>query len=144
MSMPLYPITYILVHWHGYITVLAFVGADGFFLAFCIYFATLLIAIQQDLEQILGDKTDKLNFNFDCEEKVYLALEDIIRRHNEIAELIDKFSFIMVEITLSQFITSSIIIATSVVDLLLVTYAFFFMVIVIISYMYCSFLAMAL
>ncbi|TMW44253.1 hypothetical protein DOY81_010667, partial [Sarcophaga bullata] len=132
MSMPWYPLTYILVHWHGYITVLAFVGADGFFLAFCIYFATLLKAIQQDLLITLSDTTDKLNSFYDSEEKVYLALENIIKRHNEIAELIDKFSLIMVEITLSQFITSSIIIATSVVDLLLVSCIAYSMVILLI------------
>ncbi|XP_023301426.2 odorant receptor 24a [Lucilia cuprina] len=119
LSMPIYPITYILVHWHGYITVLAFVGADGFFLGFCFYFSTLLKAIQQDLQSILTDNGTKNNCRYDSEEKVCAALEDIIERHNEVAELTDKFSLIMVEITLCHFITSSIIIATSVVDLLL-------------------------
>ncbi|XP_065358334.1 odorant receptor 24a-like [Calliphora vicina] len=119
LSMPLYPITYILVHWHGYITVLAFVGADGFFLGFCFYFATLLKAIQEDLQNILTDIEDNKNSKHESEDKVCLALEDIVERHNEVAELTDKFSLIMVEITLCHFITSSIIIATSVVDLLL-------------------------
>lgn len=120
--MPIYPLTYILVHWHGYITILAFAGGDGLFLAFCIYFATLLKSLQQDLQTILADFDDKKNNRYDTEEKVVLALEDIIERHNEIAELTDKFSVIMVEITLCHFITSSIIIATSVVDLLLVNF----------------------
>lgn len=120
--MPAYPLTYILVHWHGYITILAFAGADGLFLAFCIYFATLLKSLQQDLQTVLADFGDKKNNRYDSEEKVILALEDIIERHNEIAELTDKFSVIMVEITLCHFITSSIIIATSVVDLLLVSF----------------------
>ncbi|XP_065358747.1 odorant receptor 24a-like [Calliphora vicina] len=119
LSMPLYPITFILVHWHGYITILAFVGADGLFLGFCIYLATLLKAMQEDLQNILTDIEDKKKSRHDSEEEVCLALEDIIVRHNEVAELTDKFSLIMVEITLCQFITSSIIIATSVLDLLL-------------------------
>ncbi|KAM7351549.1 odorant receptor 24a-like [Cochliomyia hominivorax] len=119
VSMPLYPLTFILGHWHGYITVLAFVGADGLFLGFCLYYAGLLKCIQEDLQNILIDIDDKTNTRYNTEEKVILALENIIERHNEVADLTDRFSLIMVEITLSQFITSSIIIATSVVDLLL-------------------------
>ncbi|KAM7353700.1 odorant receptor 24a [Cochliomyia hominivorax] len=119
VSMPIYPLTFILGHWHGYITVLAFVGADGLFLGFCLYYATLLKSIQEDLQNILTDFDDAANIKYNTEEKVILALENIIERHNEVADLTDKFSLIMVEITLSHFITSSIIIATSVVDLLL-------------------------
>ncbi|KNC25487.1 putative odorant receptor 24a [Lucilia cuprina] len=79
----------------------------------------MMQAIQQDLQSILTDNGTKNNCRYDSEEKVCAALEDIIERHNEVAELTDKFSLIMVEITLCHFITSSIIIATSVVDLLL-------------------------
>lgn len=118
--MPLYPITYLLVHWHGYITVLAFAGADGLFLAFCIYFAVLLKTMQCDLKTILSDFKNQLNSVYDSEEKVYSALANVIKRHNEIVDLVDDFNHIIVHITLSQFITSSIIIATSVLDLLFV------------------------
>ena len=119
--MPLYPISYMLVHWHGYITVLAFAGTDGLFLGFSTYLATLLNAIQQDCQDILSSKTDKNDSHNDSEEQVYSALKDIVKRHNEISKLSDECSQVMVEITLCQFITSSIIIAMCIVDILLVS-----------------------
>lgn len=51
--MPLYPLTYVLVIWYGYITALSFVGSDGFFMGFCFYLCTLLKALQRDLTDIL-------------------------------------------------------------------------------------------
>uniref|UniRef100_A0A1B0GFW6 Odorant receptor n=1 Tax=Glossina morsitans morsitans TaxID=37546 RepID=A0A1B0GFW6_GLOMM len=124
--MPIYPLTCILSHWHGYITVAGFVGADGFFLGFCFYFATLFKMLQQDLSDALAVNNcksvnatmylallDKNSQAIRCEADMVSNLTDIIRRHNEIAQLMKKFSSIMVGIVLSHFITSSLIIGTS-------------------------------
>uniref|UniRef100_A0A1I8PVY4 Odorant receptor n=1 Tax=Stomoxys calcitrans TaxID=35570 RepID=A0A1I8PVY4_STOCA len=120
LSMPIYPLTYLLVHWHGYITVVSFVGGDGFFLGFCFYISTLLKALQQDLVEILEDiEVKSRNQNNISESEICCALSSIIERHNEIASLVERLSSIMVEITLCHFITSSLIIGTSVVDFLL-------------------------
>ncbi|XP_075152027.1 odorant receptor 24a [Haematobia irritans] len=119
LSMPIYPLTYILVHWHGYITVLSFVGGDGFFLGFCFYLSTLLKALQEDLVEILEDVKATTKHQDVNESDVCSSLARIIERHNEIADLAQKLSSIMVEITLCHFITSSLIIGTSVVDFLL-------------------------
>ncbi|XP_073822080.1 odorant receptor 24a [Musca autumnalis] len=116
LSMPLYPVTFILVHWHGYITILSFAGGDGLFMGFCFYISTLLKALQQDLEDVLTILQRKLS-----EHDIYKSLSHIIRRHNEIANITYKVSAIMEEMTLCHFITSSIIIATSVIDFLLVS-----------------------
>lgn len=118
--MPLYPITYILVCWYGYITALSFVGCDGFFLGFSFYLSTLFKALEKDLTDILevegGRRLDL------AEKEIYSALTEIIERHNEIADLSIKLSSIMQEITLCHFITSSLIIGISVVDFLLVSH----------------------
>ncbi|XP_061396275.1 odorant receptor 24a [Musca vetustissima] len=123
LSMPLYPLTFLLVHWHGYITVLGFVAGDGMFLGFCFYFSTLLKALQQDLVDVLTitDDHDTKNHPRRSESQICSSLANIISRHNEIADLTIKLSKIMVEITLCHFITSSVIIGTSVIDLLLVS-----------------------
>lgn len=63
---------------------------------------------------------DKNSQAIRCEADMVSNLTDIIRRHNEIAQLMKKFSSIMVGIVLSHFITSSLIIGTSVIELLLV------------------------
>uniref|UniRef100_A0A1A9UGR2 Odorant receptor n=1 Tax=Glossina austeni TaxID=7395 RepID=A0A1A9UGR2_GLOAU len=125
LAMPIYPLTCILSHWHGYITVAAFVGADGFFLGFCFYFATLFKMLQQDLIDTLAVNNSLLAKNSQairCEADMISNLTDIVRRHNEIAQLMKKFSSIMVGIVLSHFITSSLIIGTSVMELLLGDY----------------------
>ncbi|KAL9925015.1 odorant receptor 24a [Glossina fuscipes fuscipes] len=122
LAMPIYPFTCILSHWHGYITVAGFVGADGFFLGFCFYFATLFKMLQEDLSDALAVNNSlraKNSRAIRCEADIVSKLTDIIRRHNEIALLMKKFSSIMVGIVLSHFITSSLIIGTSVIELLL-------------------------
>ncbi|XP_005181476.1 odorant receptor 24a [Musca domestica] len=119
LAMPIYPITFLLVHWHGYITVLSFVAGDGLFLGFCFYFSTLLKALQQDLTEVLGVIDETKKYRKLTESEKVMSLSKIIRRHNEIADLTMKLSSIMVEITLCHFITSSVIIGTSVIDLLL-------------------------
>uniref|UniRef100_A0A1A9WXT5 Odorant receptor n=1 Tax=Glossina brevipalpis TaxID=37001 RepID=A0A1A9WXT5_9MUSC len=122
LAMPLYPLTCALSHWHGYITVAAFAGADGFFLGFCFYFATLLKALQEDLIDTLAINASLPAKNAQAthsEADVISDLIDIIKRHNEISQLMQEFSSVMVGITLSHFITSSLIIGTSIIELLL-------------------------
>lgn len=117
LRLPLYPLIYLLVHWHGYITVVCFVGADGFFLGFCLYLTVLLLSLRDDVCDLMelqrSDKTAE-------ELHIVRQMERLIDRHNEVAELTERLSGIMVEITLGHFVTSSLIIGTSVVDMLLV------------------------
>ncbi|XP_030384606.1 odorant receptor 24a [Scaptodrosophila lebanonensis] len=117
--LPLYPLTYLFVHWHGYITVVCFVGADGFFLGFCLYLTMLLHALRDDVSDLLRVQSIEKYNSTESEQRVIRQLERLIDRHNEIADLTDKVSAVMVEITLGHFVTSSLIIGTSVIDILL-------------------------
>lgn len=53
MKMPVFPFTNILNSWHGVITPLAFVGADGMYFEFCIYFSILLKELELELTSAL-------------------------------------------------------------------------------------------
>nr|UZH23391.1 odorant receptor 24a [Anastrepha ludens] len=118
LSMPLFPFTFTLSHWHGYITVAGCTGADCFFLCFCFYFGTLLKALQYDLQELLDDVDSEGSKNYaECE--IEESLKHIVARHNEIIDLLKKFSTLMSGLTLGHFVTSSVIIGTCVVDMLL-------------------------
>ncbi|XP_020803155.1 odorant receptor 24a-like [Drosophila serrata] len=119
LRLPLYPITYILVHWHGYITVACFVGADGLFLGFCLYFTVLLFCLRDDVGDLLEVKNIEEFPTLEQEARIVWKMERLVDRQNEIAELTQRLSGVMVEITLAHFVTSSLIIGTSVVDILL-------------------------
>lgn len=121
LRLPLYPFIYLLVHWHGYITVVCFVGADGFFLGFCLYLTVLLLSLRDDVCDLLTLKQDGEELpTVQQELRIVRQMERLVDRHNEVAELTERLSGIMVEITLGHFVTSSLIIGTSVVDMLLV------------------------
>ncbi|XP_037711351.1 odorant receptor 24a [Drosophila subpulchrella] len=119
LRLPLYPLTYILVHWHGYITVVCFVGADGFFLGFCLYFTVLLLCLRDDVGDLLEVENIERSPSEEQEARIVREMEKLVDRHNEVAELTERLSGVMVEITLAHFVTSSLIIGTSVVDILL-------------------------
>ncbi|XP_017483268.1 PREDICTED: odorant receptor 24a [Rhagoletis zephyria] len=119
VSMPIFPLTFTLSHWHGYITVAGFAGADGLFLCFCMYFGTLLKALQYDLSDLLADIDSEQGSNRYAERDIEEGLKKLIARHNEIVDLINRFSAVMALMTLGQFVSSSLIIGTCVVDLLL-------------------------
>ncbi|XP_001356484.3 odorant receptor 24a [Drosophila pseudoobscura] len=119
LRLPLYPLTYILVHWHGYITVVCFVGADGFFLGFCLYLTVLLLSLRDDVNDLLEVSNIEESPNEENEARIVRDMERLVDRHNEVAELTERLSGVMVEITLGHFVTSSLIIGTSVVDMLL-------------------------
>ncbi|EDW75532.1 uncharacterized protein Dwil_GK23908 [Drosophila willistoni] len=119
LRLPLYPFIYMLVHWHGYITVVCFVGADGFFLGFCLYLTVLLQSLRDDVTDLLHIKNILNIPTKKEEERIVKQMERLVDRHNEIAELTERLSGVMVEITLGHFVTSSLIIGTSVIDMLL-------------------------
>lgn len=121
LRLPLYPLIYALVHWHGYITVACFVGADGFFLGFCLYLSVLLNSLRDDVVDLLAVKGTKPESTACKDEHIVRKLERLVDRHNEIAALTERLSGVMVEITLGHFVTSSLIIGSSVVDMLLVS-----------------------
>lgn len=50
-------------------------------------------------------------------------LHHIIDRHNEIVDIVQRFSIIMAAPTFAQFLSASLVIATSVIDILLVSFA---------------------
>ncbi|XP_030242223.1 odorant receptor 24a [Drosophila navojoa] len=119
LRLPLYPLIYALVHWHGYITVACFVGADGFFLGFCLYLSVLLNSLRDDVVDLLAVKSIQTESTAWKDERIVRKLERLVDRHNEIAVLTERLSGVMVEITLGHFVTSSLIIGSSVVDMLL-------------------------
>ncbi|XP_054084268.1 odorant receptor 24a [Zeugodacus cucurbitae] len=118
LSMPIFPLTFILSHWHGYITVAGFAGTDGLFLCFCMYIGTLLKALQFDMKDLLSD-VDSVTRKSTSEYEFRESLKLIIARHNEIIDLVKRFSAVMSGVTLAHFVTSSVIIGTCVVDVLL-------------------------
>ncbi|XP_030079238.1 odorant receptor 24a [Drosophila hydei] len=119
LSLPLYPFIYALVHWHGYITVACFVAADGLFVSFCLYLTVLLYSLRDDVFYLLEVKDNKQEATAGEDERIVRQLERLIDRHNEIAALTDRLSGVLVEITLGHFVTSSLIIGSSMIDMLL-------------------------
>ncbi|XP_037941470.1 odorant receptor 24a-like [Teleopsis dalmanni] len=115
--MPMYPITYIYIAWHGFITPFSFVGSDCMFFSYCLYITALLKCVQLDITSTLAELTDTDKNSSRCEQKLKL----IIERHNEISVLTERFSKIMAITTLSHFVSSSMIIGTSVVAILFLT-----------------------
>lgn len=96
-------------------------GADGFFLGFCLYLSVLLNSLRDDVVDLLAVKSIKTKSTAWKDERIVRKLERLVDRHNEIAVLTERLSGVMVEITLGHFVTSSLIIGSSVVDMLLVS-----------------------
>ncbi|EDW03963.1 odorant receptor 24a [Drosophila grimshawi] len=121
LRLPLYPWIYALVCWHGYITVACFVGADGFFLGFCLYLTVLLRSLRDDIKDLLQLECKGIEVEPTVQEEKRIVREmvKLINRHNEIADLTERLSGVMVEITLAHFVTSSLIIGTSILDMLM-------------------------
>lgn len=96
-------------------------GADGFFLGFCLYLTVLLLSLRDDVCDLLELKQGGKELpTVQQELRIVRQMERLIDRHNEVAELTERLSGIMVEITLGHFVTASLIIGTSVIDMLLV------------------------
>ncbi|XP_030560138.1 odorant receptor 45b [Drosophila novamexicana] len=114
--LPLYPLAYLYSTWSGQITVYAFVGTDGFFFSFTLYVTFLLKALQMDLQRVLKPVQDPSPR--ECK-RCCQQLRNIIDRHNEIVGIVQRFSVIMAAPTFAQFLSASLVIATSVIDILL-------------------------
>ncbi|XP_017960676.1 odorant receptor 45b [Drosophila navojoa] len=114
--MPLYPLAYLYSTWSGQVTVYAFVATDGFFFSFTLYMTFLLKALRMDLQRIL--QPVKNPTPLECE-VCCQQLRIIIDRHNDIVGIVQRFSVIMAAPTFAQFLSSSLVIATSVIDILL-------------------------
>ncbi|XP_032585718.1 odorant receptor 45b isoform X2 [Drosophila mojavensis] len=114
--MPLYPLAYLYSTWSGQVTVYAFIATDGFFFSFTLYMTFLLKALRMDLQRILQavKKPTPLECEICCEQ-----LRIIIDRHNDIVGIVQRFSVIMAAPTFAQFLSASLVIATSVIDILL-------------------------
>ncbi|ALC38079.1 Or45b [Drosophila busckii] len=143
LRLPIYPFIYALVHWHGYITVSCYVGGDGLFLGFCLYLSVLLRGIRVDVVELLSSQPVEQQATPEEEARVVRELERLIDRHNEVAELTERLSGVMVEITLGHFITSSLIIGTSIVDMLMfsgvgiIVYVVYTLAVLVEIFMYC-------
>lgn len=80
-----------------------------------------MLCLRDDVEDLLEVKNIEECPTEEQEARIIREMERLVDRHNEVAELTDRLSGVMVEITLGHFVTSSLIIGTSVVDLLLVS-----------------------
>ncbi|KAH8296922.1 hypothetical protein KR044_001056 [Drosophila immigrans] len=131
--LPLYPLAYLYSTWSGQVTVYAFVATDGFFFSFTLYVTYLLKALQMDIQRVLQSKRDgELLISVDQlitnsftdlsereSETCCQQLHSIIDRHNDIVGIVQRFSAIMAAPTFAQFLSASLVIATSVIDILL-------------------------
>ncbi|XP_016928328.2 odorant receptor 45b [Drosophila suzukii] len=114
--MPWFPIFYLYSTWSGQVTVYAFAGTDGFFFGVTLYMAFLLQALRYDVQDALKPVQDPSvrESNICCQ-----RLADIVDRHNEIEKIVQVFSGIMATPTFVHFVSASLVIATSVIDILL-------------------------
>ncbi|KAH8280355.1 hypothetical protein KR018_003195 [Drosophila ironensis] len=119
--MPWFPVFYLYSTWSGQVTVYAFAGTDGFFFGFTLYVAFLLQALSLDVQDALrevqgGFPTDPSPRESElcCQQ-----LANIVDRHNEIEKIVERFSGIMAAPTFVHFVSASVVIATSVIDILL-------------------------
>ncbi|KAH8370218.1 hypothetical protein KR093_002677 [Drosophila rubida] len=115
--LPLYPLAYLYSTWSGQVTVYAFVATDGFFFSFTLYVTFLLKALQMDIELVLRAMRDDVSERES--ERCCQQLHNIIDRHNDIVGIVQRFSAIMAAPTFAQFLSASLVIATSVIDILL-------------------------
>ncbi|EDV35453.1 uncharacterized protein Dana_GF12474 [Drosophila ananassae] len=114
--MPWFPVFYLYSIWSGQVTVYAFAGTDGFFFGFTLYVAFLLQALKWDVLDALRSVQDPSvkESKLCCQQ-----LADIVDRHNEIEKIVERFSGIMAAPTFVHFVSASVVIATSVIDILL-------------------------
>ncbi|XP_034107498.1 odorant receptor 45b [Drosophila albomicans] len=115
--LPLYPLAYLYSTWYGQVTVYAFVATDGFFFSFTLYVTFLLKALQMDIQRVL--KSMRYDLSDGESEKCCQQLHNIIDRHNDIVGIVERFSAIMAAPTFAQFLSASLVIATSVIDILM-------------------------
>ncbi|XP_017146214.1 odorant receptor 45b [Drosophila miranda] len=114
--MPWFPLFYLYSTWSGQVTVFSFAGTDGFFFGFTLYIAFLLRVLQLDLSdslQLVKNPSPR-----DCD-LCCRRLANIVDRHNEIALIVRRFSGIMAAPAFVHFVSASLVIATSVIDILL-------------------------
>ncbi|KAH8234208.1 hypothetical protein KR038_003653 [Drosophila bunnanda] len=114
--MPWFPLFYLYSTWSGQVTVYAFVGTDGFFFGFTLYVAFLLQALQWDIQDTLRPIQDPSPRDSDI---CCRRLADIVDRHYEIETIVERFSGLMAAPTFVHFLSASLVIATSLIDILL-------------------------
>ncbi|KAI8036317.1 hypothetical protein M5D96_010910 [Drosophila gunungcola] len=114
--MPWFPVFYLYSTWSGQVTVYAFAGTDGFFFGFTLYMAYLLQALRYDVQDALKplEEPSVRECHICCQ-----RLSNIVDRHNEIERIVQIFSGIMAAPTFVHFVSASLVIATSVIDILL-------------------------
>ncbi|KAH8336793.1 hypothetical protein KR059_003504 [Drosophila kikkawai] len=117
--MPWFWFFYLYSTWSGQVTVYAFAGTDGFFFGFTLYVAFLLQALQWDIQETLRPIEGKPYPSPRETDICCQRLADIVDRHNEIEKIVERFSGIMAAPTFVHFVSASVVIATSVIDILL-------------------------
>ncbi|XP_017835390.1 odorant receptor 45b [Drosophila busckii] len=114
--LPLYPLAYLYSAWSGQVTVYAFVATDGFFFGFTLYVTFLLQSLQQAVARVLhAEQVPTAAQSAACAAQ----LNVLIDRHNELVRIVRSFSSIMAAPTFIEFVASSLLLATSFIDILL-------------------------
>ncbi|XP_055854115.1 odorant receptor 24a-like [Episyrphus balteatus] len=121
LTLPWYPLTYALISYMAQVCIIAFSGVDGVFISFCLYSAALLKILQRDMRLTFEKYHTSTLTLLDDEDnrKCFDEVGRIVRRHNEIIDLVRRFSQLFMWITLAHFVTSSIVIGASIIEALL-------------------------
>lgn len=98
-----------------------FAGCDAFYFEFCSHIAALLQMLQIDIEALFQKFDDKLVLTEEENKFIENRLKIIIRRHNEIIDLIYYFRKRYSIITLAHFVSAALVIGASMFDLMTVS-----------------------
>nr|AOE48072.1 putative odorant receptor OR6 [Scaeva pyrastri] len=115
---PVYPLTYISMSYSGVMTVFTFCGVDGCFVGLCFYISALFRMIQYDIQELFGHLQYHEKAGRRDNQIMRQELKVIIRRHNEVIDLCNEFKDIFTTIIMGHFLSASLVVCFSVIDLL--------------------------
>ncbi|EDV99835.1 odorant receptor 10a [Drosophila grimshawi] len=119
LHAPLFPVTYIFIAYTGYVTIFMFGGCDTFYFEFCVHIATLCNFLEVDIRALFRPY-DGLQQMDDLRGTLFVGcLVRLIKRQNDIIELTAFFRQRYWIITLAHFLSASMVIAFSIVELMI-------------------------
>ncbi|XP_032588229.1 odorant receptor 10a isoform X1 [Drosophila mojavensis] len=118
LHAPFYPLTFIFIAYTGYVTIFMFGGCDAFYFEFCVNIATLFDFLQADIHTLFQPYKDLPEISGDNGAVFEAILVKLIKRQNEIFELTKYFRQRYATITLTYFISASMVIGFSMFNLL--------------------------
>ncbi|XP_039951097.1 odorant receptor 22c [Bactrocera neohumeralis] len=119
VNWPYYPATYLVLTLSGAMTVFTFSAVDGFFLCACVYTSALFRMLQHDIRNAFAELQELEHSTLAQNMRIQHRLAVLVERHNKIIDLCSDFASEFSLIILMHFLSASLVLCFSILDLML-------------------------